>query len=225
MTARLASIQRHPLKSHGRETLEGVRLTPGCALPWDRHWAVAHDAARLTEGAWAPCQNFSRGSKAARLTAISAKLDEGAAQLTLTHPDQAPITFAPDDPDDAARFIDWVRPLCPPDRAQPARIFSAPDIAMTDTDYQSVSVLSLASNADLSARMGQDLSPLRWRMRSGPATSSSPILGCGRPLQAPTPPEGTSSSRTRHPSRIGFWARPRRPPEGSRSTKRRWTGV
>ena len=163
MTARLASIQRHPLKSHGRETLEGVRLTPGCALPWDRHWAVAHDAARLTEGAWAPCQNLSRGSKAARLTAISAKLDEGTAQLTLTHPDQAPITFAPDDPDDAARFIDWVRPLCPPDRAQPARIFSAPDVAMTDTDYQSVSLLSLASNADLSARMGQDLSPLRWR--------------------------------------------------------------
>ena len=163
MTARLASIQRHPLTSHGRETLEGVRLTPGRALPWDRRWAVAHDAARLTEGAWAACQNFSRGSKAARLMAISARLDEGTARLTLTHPDQAPITFAPDDPEDAARFIDWARPLCPPDRAQPARIFSAPDVAMTDTDYQSVSLLSLTSNADLSARMGQDLSPLRWR--------------------------------------------------------------
>ncbi|MCA0272269.1 MAG: MOSC domain-containing protein [Proteobacteria bacterium] len=163
MTARLASIQRHPLKSHGRETLAGVALSPGAALPWDRRWAVAHEAARIEDGAWAPCQNFSRGSKAPALMAINAALDEATATLTLTHPDRPALSFRPDDAADTARFLDWVRPLSPADRAQPARIYSAADLAMTDTDYQSVSILSLASNADLGARMGVDISPLRWR--------------------------------------------------------------
>lgn len=163
MTRRLASIQRHPLKSHGRETLQAVPLTAGAALPWDRRWAVAHDAARIEDGAWAECQNFSRGAKAPLLMAISGSLDEATATLTLTHPDRPALSFRPGDPADTPRFLDWVRPLCPPDRAQPARIYSAADFAMTDTDYQSVSILSLTSNADLGARMGLDLSPLRWR--------------------------------------------------------------
>lgn len=163
MTGRLASIQRHPLKSHGRETLAGVTLAPGATLPWDRRWAVAHEAAKITDGTWAPCQNFSRGSKAPALMAINAALDEGTATLTLTHPGRPALSFRPGDPADTERFLDWVRPLSPADRAQPSRIYSAADVAMTDTDYQSISILSLASNADLAARMGIDLSPLRWR--------------------------------------------------------------
>lgn len=163
MTPVVASLQRHPLKSHGREALSRVELEAGRGLPWDRHWAVAHEAAKLTEGEWAPCANFSRGSKAPMLMAINARLDEGTAALTLSHPDRPEITFRPDDPDEAARFLDWVRPLCPPDRAQPARLYSVPGRGMTDTDYPSVSLISLASNRALGEQMGLDISPLRWR--------------------------------------------------------------
>jgi uncharacterized protein YcbX len=163
MTATVTSIQRHPLKSHGRETLEEVLLSAGEGLPWDRRWAVAHDAARIDEGAWSPYQNFSRGSKAPRLMAIEARLDEARAELTLTHPDREPITFRPDLPDEQTRFLDWVRPISPAERALPARIYSIPVRGMTDTDYPSVSLISLASNRALSARIGQDLSPKRWR--------------------------------------------------------------
>ena len=34
---------------------------------------------------------------------------------------------------------------------------------MTDTDYASISILNLASNAALGAEMGVDLAPERWR--------------------------------------------------------------
>jgi hypothetical protein len=159
----VAAIQRHPLKAHGREALVAVALTAGGGLPWDRRWAVAHDAARITEGAWNPCVNFSIGAKAPKLMAIEARLDEGWAQLTLTHPERPALTFRPDAPEDQARFLDWVLPLCPPDRALPARIYSIPVRGMTDTDYPSVSLLSLASNRALSGRMGVELSPKRWR--------------------------------------------------------------
>lgn len=163
MTPSVASIQRHPLKSHGREALASVTLSPGRGLPWDRHWAVAHDAAKIAEGAWAPCQNFSRGSKAPKLMAINSRLDEGSATLTLSHPERAGLTFRPDDPEDAARFLDWVLPLCPADGARPARLYRVADRGMTDTDYPSVSLISLASNRALAEYLGVDLSPLRWR--------------------------------------------------------------
>ena len=162
MTATLAHICRHPIKSHGRELLASVLLSEGACLPFDRHWAVAHDAALLEDGAWAKCANFSRGAKAPSLMAIRANLDEVTGQITLAHPDRPDLTFRPDDPNDLPRFLDWVTPLCPPDRAQPARIVQA-GRGMTDSAFPSVAVLSLASNRALAAQMGHPLSVHRWR--------------------------------------------------------------
>ena len=158
---RLAHICRHPIKGHGREDLASVRLSAGQCLPWDRHWAVAHEAAKLVDG-WNPCANFARGAKAYALMAIESDLDEATATLTLRHPDRGALTFRPDDPADLPRFLAWVGPLNPANRAQPARIVTA-GRGMTDSDFPSVAILNLASLADLSARMGQDLSIHRWR--------------------------------------------------------------
>jgi uncharacterized protein YcbX len=161
MTGSLVEITRHPLKGHGRESLAAVELAAGQCLPWDRHWAVAHEAARLVPG-WNPCVNFARAAKAPALMAISSVLDEATGILTLTHPDRGSLSFRPDDPADLPRFLDWVRPLNPPDRAQPAQIVAA-GRGMTDSDFPSVSILSRASVDDLSARMGHRLDPARFR--------------------------------------------------------------
>lgn len=162
MTATVASIQRHPLKSHGREELASVQLTAGEGLPWDRHWAVAHDGARLRDGQWGTCANFVIGSGTPLLMAITAHLVEATRTLTLTHPDRPDLTFRPDHAPDTQRFLEWVKPLCTAER-QPARIYHVPGRGMTDTDYPSVSLINLASGRALSAQMGSDLSPLRWR--------------------------------------------------------------
>lgn len=161
MTGRLAQICRHPIKGHGREDLASVRLLAGECLPWDRHWAVAHEAAQIQDG-WNPCVNFARGAKAPALMAITSQLDEASGVVTLAHPDRGEISFDPDAAQDLPRFLDWVRPLNPQGRAQPVQIVSA-GRGMTDSDFPSISVLSTASLADLSVRMGQDLSPHRFR--------------------------------------------------------------
>lgn len=161
MNGTLARICRHPIKSHGREDLPAVQLVAGESLPMDRHWAVAHDAARLVAG-WNPSVNFARGAKAPALMAISARLDSGNSRITLMHPDLPDLVFCPDDPADLPQFLAWVRPLNPPDRAQPVQIVTA-GRGMTDTEYASVSLLNLASNAALAREIGLDLSPQRWR--------------------------------------------------------------
>lgn len=142
-----------------------MRLTEGASLPWDRHWAVAHDAARIdrTNPGWVNWVNFSRGAKAPELMAIDATFDEDAGRLTLRHPNRPVLSFRPDDPEDERIFLDWVGPLCPPGRAQPAFLYSVAGRGMTDTDYPSVSLINLASNAGLGLRMGAELSPHRWR--------------------------------------------------------------
>lgn len=118
MTIRLAHICRHPIKAYGREMLASVRLSAGEGLPFDRQWAVAHEAAKLDPG-WNPCMNFTRGAKAPALMAVTAHLDEAAQRVTLGHPTAGEISVAPDEAEDQARLLAWADPLVPPDAHAP----------------------------------------------------------------------------------------------------------
>lgn len=165
MTAAVREIWRHPIKAHGRERLAQVTLTEGAALPWDRRWAVAHEAAQFDEAApaWAHCRNFTRAAGSPALQAVAAQVDEATGQLTLSHPDRPELTIDPENTADHARFIDWAGPITNPDRPQPARLVRAPDQAMTDTDFPSISLISLATHAAVEGQLDQPISPLRWR--------------------------------------------------------------
>ena len=161
MMGRLAHIYRHPIKAHGREALASVVLSAGACLPWDRRWAIAHEAAKIVPG-WNTCNSFLRGVKSPQLMAMEARFDEENQMVHLSHPLIGGMTGNPDRDEDAARLIDWVRPLIPDGRAQPVKVVRF-DGGMTDSDYPTVSILNLASLADLSERMGIDLSIHRWR--------------------------------------------------------------
>lgn len=156
----LAHIWRHPIKSHGREALESVALTIGQTMPWDRHWAVAHEAAKLEGANWVPCVNFSRGAKAPGLMAIEASFDEAAGRITLHHPELADLTVDPDQEGEA--IIAWSAPLIPEGRAQSARVVRA-ERGMTDTDFPSISLNSHSSLRALGQKAGAPLDPRRFR--------------------------------------------------------------
>ncbi len=161
----ITEIWRHPIKAHGREQIDQVQLTAGECLPWDRRWAVAHERSCFdTERPrWQPCNEFSRAAKSPRLQAIKSQVDPSQGHLTLSHPDRPDITIAPDDHDGAARFIQWVMPISNGNRMLPARLVRAPEVAMTDTDFASVSLINLASHRAVEAQLGQEISPTRWR--------------------------------------------------------------
>ncbi len=161
MTVTVSQLWRHPIKSHGHEALEHVHLIKGQTMPWDRTWAVAHEGAKTDGTAWAPCANFSRGAKAPALMAIDAKLDIASEMVSLSHPNRTDITLHPER--DAGQLMDWVRPLMPENRAQSTRVVRVPDRGMTDSDFPSVSIANLASNAAVADAIGMDLSTRRWR--------------------------------------------------------------
>ena len=165
MTARVVDIWRHPLKSHGREAVARTTLISGATMPWDRAWAVTLETAKIDHNnpAWAPCVNFARGSKNPALMAINAKFDEQSLTLTLTHPKMRPLSFCPDDNGDTPRFLAWIDALNDPKKSRPNGIVRVAGRGMTDTDYPSVSINSLASLKSLGTACGTILSPLRWR--------------------------------------------------------------
>ena len=157
----VAQLYRYPLKGHGREELAHTTLTAGQSMPWDRTWAVVHDAARTDGTEWAHCANFSTGSKAPALMAITAAFDSAHELLTLHHPDRPSLTFHPDR--ETSRFLEWVAPLVPENRAQPSAIFRLDGRGFTDTPYPSVSLCNYASLRAVSDAVGTPVSPHRWR--------------------------------------------------------------
>jgi len=159
MTGTVTGLWRHPIKSHGREALDSVTLSPGQTMPGDRVWAVAHEMSQADGSEWVHCGHFSRVSKVPELMAISATLNGD--RVTLRHPRRPDLDFAPDA--EANRFLDWVKPLMPQDRAQSARIIRVPGRGMTDSDFPSVTLCNMASHRAVEQRIGHALSPLRWR--------------------------------------------------------------
>lgn len=161
MTGALTHIWRYPIKAHGAEALKTATLTAGKTLPWDRVWAVPHEVAKLDGNNWARCPNFSRGAKAPSLMAIRSTLNEATQTMTLTHPELPEISFNPDT--DSARFLAWVQPIMPNDRAASAGIIRAANQGMTDTDFPSISINSHTTNNAIGEKLGYEPSPLRWR--------------------------------------------------------------
>ncbi|MGZ9810958.1 MOSC domain-containing protein [Pseudoroseicyclus sp. H15] len=162
MTGVLAGIVRHPIKSIGYEELKRVSLTEGRALPFDRHWAVAHEAAKFPlhelQG-WAAKLNFVRGVAAAPLMAVKARMAEG--KVTLSHPNREEITIDP--ANQADELIAWLAPLWPDSRPAPRSVEVAGDKALTDVPQPFVSLLSTSTNRAVGEQLGAELSMHRWR--------------------------------------------------------------
>ncbi len=161
MTGRVTSLWRHPIKSHGREALDAVTLVEDQTLPWDRHWAVAHDQSTADGSEWVSCHNFTRGVKAPELAAVMARLDEETGAVTLSHPAKPDLVFDPDSDGDA--LIDWTADMLPANRARSARVVRAATQGMTDSDFPSITLCNMSSHRAVSQRVGRELSIHRWR--------------------------------------------------------------
>lgn len=161
--SRLAHIVRHPIKSVGYEEIESASLTKGRALPFDRHWAIAHEAAgfgaKPTE--WASKRNFVRGVAGHQLMAVQAQTNEASGTVTLNHPRAKPVTLDP--LAQADQLIDWVRPFWPDTRPAPANVVHLPGQPFGDMPDPYLSLLSLSSLRALGHRAGRDLSIHRFR--------------------------------------------------------------
>ncbi len=167
MTAHLAHIRRHPIKSVGGEGLDRVALTAARRLPGDREYAVLTEAgerhARASQtqnepDRWLPKSCFVRGAVSPAVQAIAGGWQDG--RLALSHPTQPDLVFDPQTQQD--RLIDWLRPLWPAREPAVSRLVQGAAI-WTDSKWPWISILSLSSLAALESDVGHGLGIHRWR--------------------------------------------------------------
>ena len=161
MTATLAHIRRHPIKSVGGEELASIALSPGRRLPGDREWAVLTESGeRHATGPqrWLPKSCFLRGAASLPLQAVTGGWCDD--RIVLNHPDRAELSLDPQH--DGDLLLNWLRPLWPADAPAPTRLLHGAAI-WTDQKWPWLSILSLGSLRDLEQRSGQQLGIHRWR--------------------------------------------------------------
>lgn len=164
MTATLAHIWRHPIKSHGAEVIDRATLTAGQGLPGDRVWAVIHANSPVDPVApeWAASRAFVIGTDVLPLVAIRAQtLADG--RITLHHPDLADITLDMTQKADQARLIAWTAPLMETGRPAATAVIRLASQGVFDTPFPSISLNNTASLAELSAVAGHNLDMRRFR--------------------------------------------------------------
>ncbi len=162
MTATIDRIVRHPIKSIGYEDLTAVDLTTDAVLPGDRHYAVAHEAAKFTGQPtdWQAKSNFLRGVACPDLMAVRA-MTQPDGRITLSHPRRPALTLDP--LAESATLVAWLAPLWPDNRPAPSHVVALSGQAMTDVPDPWIALASSSTLRALSHRMGTDLSPHRFR--------------------------------------------------------------
>ncbi len=165
MTARLAHIRVHPIKTLGGDDLDHVQLTAGARLPGDRAYAVMHEAAlkHLEDGQltrWLPKAAFLRGAACPALQAV--KGGWRGDLIRLSHPERPGLEFDPESPAGQQALLDWLAPLWGAERSAPARLVRGP-APLTDQNQALVSILSLASLTAIETRLGRSIGMDRWR--------------------------------------------------------------
>jgi len=151
MTATLAQIWRHPIKGIGFEAMGAATLSVGHPVPGDRGWAMLREGETAT-GDWQKCSSFLRGANGPALMAVGATLTADG-RIDLRHPARPPLTIDP--ARDGAILAGWLGDLWPEGMPRPAGLVQAPPEGMSDVNYPSVSVLSLASLKALAEALGQ----------------------------------------------------------------------
>ncbi|MEM1049299.1 MAG: MOSC domain-containing protein [Pseudomonadota bacterium] len=161
----LRQIYRHPVKSLGTEALETVPLAPGQPMPGDRRYAIAHadSAFNADAPAWVSCRNFLRVANVPALSAVRLGFDPESETLRVDHDAAEPCEADLSTATGQADLLAWVAHFAEPVVPGPYRLAAVPGQSLTDSDQQVPSLMSLSSLRALSARVGAELDPRRFR--------------------------------------------------------------
>jgi len=162
---RVEQIFRYPVKGLSPEALGAVTLEAGQGLPWDRTMAFAQGDSAFdpAEPKWLPKRHFACLMMNAVLARVHSAFDPATGQLSLAMEGHAPITARVATAEGRAALEAWLGTAMGADARGALRLAEVPGHAFTDIPQKAVSLIGLASVADLSTRIGLPLDPLRFR--------------------------------------------------------------
>jgi uncharacterized protein YcbX len=162
----VTGIFRHPVKGFTPEALPFVDLAPGKGFPGDRIYAVENGPSGFDPAApaFVPKQKFAVLAALPKVAAVRTCYHDAGGDLEATAPGAPPFFGRLSELTGRDAFAAWLTGVLGEDATGPLNVQAAPDTwRFTDNPRGQVSIINLASVADLSQRMGVELDPLRFR--------------------------------------------------------------
>jgi hypothetical protein len=166
MAGMVAGIFRHPVKGFTPEPLDGVDLAPGKGFPGDRIFAVENGPCGFDPDApeFISKQKFAVLAAIPKVAAVKTRYHDATGDMEASAPGTAPFFGRLSEEGGRVAFAAWLADVLGADAPGPLKVQAAPERwRFTDHPLGQVSVINLASIADLSQRMGVELDPLRFR--------------------------------------------------------------
>jgi len=163
--ATIARIYRYPVKGLSAEPLQRVALAAGEGLPLDRKFALARAGTAFDpeHPQWLPKSRFLMLMRDERLAELRVAYDDDRGRLTVDHDGRGEVDAdirSAAGLDALERFFEAFMDGRPQGRP---RLVSGPGHMFTDNPTKYVSLINLASVADLEQAIGRPVDPLRFR--------------------------------------------------------------
>lgn len=161
----ISRIYRYPVKGLSAEALTRVSVAPGEGLPLDRRFAIAHGATAFDAAApaWMPKHNFLMLAKNERLAKLETGFDGATNVLTVKRGGKKVASGDLTTPTGRALIEQFFGAYLEGETRGSPKVVEAPGHMFSDTARKVVSIIGLASVADVERVARQPVDPLRFR--------------------------------------------------------------
>lgn len=158
-------VYRYPVKGLSAEPLAAADLEPGRSLPHDRRFAVAHGASRFdpSHPVWQDKRQFLTLMTHERLAELDTAFDDSSGVLTIRRHGKQVARGNITTPMGRDLINQFLAAFMAERAPGPPRLVEGSGISFSDTREQLISLINLASLADLERVTRQPVDPLRFR--------------------------------------------------------------
>lgn len=162
---RVASLYRYPVKGLSPERLDRADLPAGGYFPGDRLFAIEHGPSGFdpAEPVHQPKIKYLMLMRNEGLARLRTRYEDASGDLVIGH-EGAETRIATRAAEGRERLSTFFKGFMPDElRGEPQLLAAPPGYRFTDSRSGFVSIINLASVADLEARLGVPVDPLRFR--------------------------------------------------------------
>lgn len=164
INAHIQSIYRYPVKGLSPEKLGFAKLDLFQTLPGDRRYAIENGPSGFDPAApaYLPKQRFLMLMKNERLARLETRYDDATDTLTIRG-DGREIRGDLANPQGRKTIEDFFASFCADELRGPPKILRADGHSFSDVAAKVVSIINLASVAEIEKAIGKPVDPLRFR--------------------------------------------------------------
>ena len=165
LMAQIVAIHRYPVKGLSPEALTRTTLSSGLAVPCDRLYAIENGPSGFDPAnpSYFPKQRFLMLMRNARLAELRTRFDDATHTLAIRHRNREVTRGDLRTAEGCAAIETFFAEHCGPELNGPPRMLHAEGHSFSDVARKVVSIINLASVAEIENAVGATVNPLRFR--------------------------------------------------------------